>query len=182
MRVIDKFEEWVMTLMLVLMTGLSFTQVVLRYVFDGGFSWALELTSVFFAILIFIGISYGVRVGAHIGVDALVKLLPVPKRRVVAMVSVLLVMLYVGLVLAGSYEYVSKMAMVGIELDDLPIERWKVLAVMPLGYALVGFRFLQILQKLLTGQADSLSLADEAADAMHLRASDDDTITAGVRS
>jgi TRAP-type C4-dicarboxylate transport system permease small subunit len=67
MRVIDKFEEWVISLMLLLMTGLAFTQVVLRYVFNGGFTWALELTSVFFAIMIFIGISYGVRVGAHIG-------------------------------------------------------------------------------------------------------------------
>jgi C4-dicarboxylate transporter DctQ subunit len=175
MRVIDKFEEWVISLMLLLMTGLAFTQVVLRYVFNGGFTWALELTSVFFAIMIFIGISYGVRVGAHIGVDALVKLLPSQTRRVVAIVAVLLVMVYVALVLAGSYEYVSKMA-------DMPIERWKVLAVMPLGYALVGLRFLQILYKLITGDIDGLSLADEAADAMHLKADDSAFDASGARS
>ncbi|MFT6765975.1 MAG: C4-dicarboxylate transporter DctQ subunit, partial [Burkholderiaceae bacterium] len=81
-----------------------------------------------------------------------------------------------------SYEYVSKMAAVGIELDDMPIERWKVLAVMPLGYALVGLRFLQILYKLITGEIDSLSLADEAADAMHLKADDSAFDTTGARS
>jgi C4-dicarboxylate transporter DctQ subunit len=182
MRVIDKFEEWVISLMLLLMTGLAFTQVVLRYVFNGGFTWALELTSVLFAIMIFVGISYGVRVGAHIGVDALVKLLPSQTRRVVAIVAVLLVMVYVALVLAGSYEYVSKMAAVGIELDDMPIERWKVLAVMPLGYALVGLRFLQILYKLITGDIDGLSLADEAADAMHLKTDDSAFDASGARS
>ncbi|MDP4609113.1 MAG: TRAP transporter small permease [Burkholderiaceae bacterium] len=182
MRVLDKFEEWVISLMLLLMTALSFTQVVLRYVFNGGFTWALELTTVFFAIMIFVGISYGVRVGAHIGVDALVKLLPERPRRAVAIVSVLLIMVYVGLVLSGSYVYVSKMAMVGIELEDMPIERWKVLAVMPFGYALVGFRFLQIFYKLVTGHISSLSLADEAADAMHLRAQDDAFETTGARS
>jgi hypothetical protein len=68
-------------LMLAAMTGLTFTQVVLRYVFNSGFTWALEMTGLFFAVMIFVGISYGVRVGAHIGVDALVKLLPSPVRR-----------------------------------------------------------------------------------------------------
>ena len=63
----------------------------------------------------------------------------------------LLSLVYVGFVLVGSLEYVNKMRMVGIELEDMPIERWKVLAVMPIGYILVGFRFSQILFNLVTG-------------------------------
>jgi TRAP-type C4-dicarboxylate transport system permease small subunit len=74
MKILDYFEEWVMSLMLLGMTALSFMQVVRRYVFNTGFSWTLELTMVLFAFMIFLGISYGVRVGAHIGVDALVSL------------------------------------------------------------------------------------------------------------
>ncbi len=52
------------------MTLLTFIQVVARYVFNYSFVWALELNGVLFAWLIFIGMSYGVRVGAHIGIDA----------------------------------------------------------------------------------------------------------------
>jgi C4-dicarboxylate transporter DctQ subunit len=44
-----------------------------------------------------------------------------------------------------------------------------VLIVMPIGYALIGLRFSQILWNLATGKTDSLHLADEAADAMKLR-------------
>jgi C4-dicarboxylate transporter DctQ subunit len=80
MRWLDRLEEWIVISMLAAMTGLTFLQVVLRYVFNSGFTWALEMTTIFFAVMIFVGISYGVRVGAHIGVDALVKLMPSPVR------------------------------------------------------------------------------------------------------
>jgi len=170
MRWIDRLEEWIVMLMLAAMTGLTFVQVVLRYVFNSGFTWALELTTVFFAVMIFVGVSYGVRVGAHIGVDALVRLMPPGLRRGVSIVVVLLCLLYSGIVIYGAYEYVSKMKMVGVELEDLPIPVWVVRSVLPLGYALMAFRFLQVLWKLITGQSDSLHLADEAADALKLKA------------
>ncbi len=57
------------------MTCVTFAQVVARYVFNYSFVWALELVTYLFAWLIFLGMAYGVRVGAHIGVDALVKTL-----------------------------------------------------------------------------------------------------------
>jgi len=44
------------------------------------------------------------------------------------------------------------------------------LAVMPLGYLLTGWRFIQILIGLVTGKTDSLHLADEAAEALKLKA------------
>ncbi len=173
MKILNRLEEWIISLMLLAMTGLTFLQVVMRYVFNSGFTWALELTTVFFAIMIFVGVSYGVRVGSHIGVDALVKLLPAGKRKAVALLAVALSLVYVGFILTGSMQYVLKMKDVGIELEDMSIERWQVLAVMPLGMALTGFRFLQIFYDLITGRADSLRLADEAAEAMGLKATED---------
>ena len=173
MKMLNRLEEWIVSLMLLAMTGLTFLQVVMRYVFNSGFTWALELTTVFFAVMIFVGVSYGVRVGSHIGVDALVKLLPAGKRKAVALLAVALSLVYVGFILTGSMQYVLKMKDVGIELEDMSIERWQVLAVMPLGMALTGFRFLQIFYDLITGRADSLRLADEAAEAMGLKATED---------
>lgn len=172
MKFLDHLEEWIVALMLAAMTGLTFLQVVMRYVFNSGFSWALELTTVFFAFMIFVGISYGVRVGSHIGVDALVKKLGHDARRNVSILAVLLCLLYVGFVLTGASIYVLKMKEVGIEFEDMPIERWQVLAVMPLGYLLTGWRFVQILTGLITGKTETLTLADEAAEAMKLKAED----------
>lgn len=174
MKILDRLEEWIISLMLFAMTALAFMQVVRRYVFNTGFSWTLELTGVLFAFMIFVGISYGVRVGSHIGVDALVNLLSPGKKRAVSIIAVLLSLVYVGFVLVGATEYVGKMREIAVELEDMPIERWKVLIIMPIGYCLVGFRFLQILWNLVTGKTDSLHLADEAADAMKLKAQEAD--------
>ena len=69
-RAIDQVEEALIAFLLTVMTLVSFTQVVARYVFNFSFVWALELVTFLFAWLIFLGISYGVRVGSHIGVDA----------------------------------------------------------------------------------------------------------------
>jgi C4-dicarboxylate transporter DctQ subunit len=172
-KILDRIEEWIMSLMLLAMTSLAFMQVVQRYVFNAGFSWTLELTSVCFAIMIFVGISYGVRVGSHIGVDALVRLLPDRVRRGTAIVAVLLCLVYVAFVMVGATTYVGKMMEVGIEFEDMPIERWQVLIVMPIGYTMVAFRFLQVLWNLLSGKTTSLHLADEAAEALKLKATED---------
>jgi len=102
MKILDHLEEWIIGTMLAAMTFLTFLQVVMRYVFNSGFSWALELSTVFFAFMIFVGISYGVRVGSHIGVDALVKMLGHNMRRNVSILAVLLSLLYVGFVLTGA--------------------------------------------------------------------------------
>jgi C4-dicarboxylate transporter DctQ subunit len=169
LKVLDKLEELIVVVMLALMTLLTFSQVVMRYGFNRGWSWALELTTVFFAVMIFVGISYGVRVGAHIGVDALVKKLPSGARRATSIVVVLLCLLYAGLVIVGSWTYVSKMKAVGVELEDLPIQIWVVRSILPLGYALLTLRFLQVLWALIKGTSDSLHLGDEVAEAMKLK-------------
>ena len=169
MKILDRLEELIIMTMLALMTLLTFTQVVMRYGFNSGYTWALELTGLFFAVMIFVGVSYGVRVGAHIGVDALVKLMPSGPRRATSIVVVLLCLLYAGLVIYGSWIYVSKMREVGIELEDLPLPIWIARSILPLGYALLALRFGQVLWALVTGKSDSLHLGDEVAEAMKLK-------------
>lgn len=170
MKFLDRLEEWIVAVMLVAMTVLSFVQVVLRYVFNGGFTWTLELTTLMFSVMIFVGISYGIRVGAHIGIDALVSKLAPGPRRAMSIVVTLLCLLYAGLVLYGSLIYVSKMRLVGIEMQDLPIPVWMARSILPLGYGLLTLRLLQVLWRLLSGRTTTFTLGDEAADALKLRA------------
>ena len=169
MKILDKLEELIVVVMLAAMTLLTFTQVVMRYGFNSGWTWALELTTVFFAVMIFVGISYGVRIGAHIGIDAVVSRLPTGVRRAVSIGVVLLCLLYAGLVIYGSWIYVAKMKVVGVELEDMAIPIWVVRAILPIGYALLTFRFLQVLWALIKGTSTSLHLGDEVAEAMKLK-------------
>lgn len=172
MRWIERVEEAVIAFLLAAMTLITFTQVIARYVFNYSFVWAVELTGVLFGGLIFIGMAYGVRVGAHIGIDAFVKLLRPRAARVVTMVATLLCLLYAGIVLVGGLTYVQKIFAVGIEMQDLPIAQWVPRAVLPLGFALLALRFGQLLWRLARGD-DVHLLGDEAQDALKLQHNED---------
>ncbi len=158
--------------LLAVMTLIIFMQVVARYIFNYSYVWALETVTYLFAALIFFGMSYGVRVGAHIGIDLLVKSLGPRGARFAGAIAAALCMLYSGIVLYGSIVYVHKMYSIGILAQDLPIEQWIPRMVLPIGFTLLGIRFAQIFYRIVTGKEGGLHLADEAAEALKLRMSD----------
>ena len=173
MRLLEHLEEGLITFLMAAMTLITFMQVIARYVFNYNFVWALELTGVMFAWLIFIGMSYGVRVGAHIGVDALVKSLGSKAARAVGSLAAALCILYALLVAFGSFQYVQKMYDVGILMQDLPVQSWIPRAILPIEFLLLAFRFSQVLWRLATGQ-DANLLGDEAKEALKLRQDEPD--------
>lgn len=162
---LERIEEGLIAFLLAAMTLITFAQVVARYVFNYSFVWALELTTWIFGGLIFIGISYGVRVGAHIGVDAVVKLLPAKLARAVTIMAIMLCIIYSAIVFTGGWVYVSKMYEINILAQDIPIPQWIPRLVLPIGFALLIFRFSQVLFGILRGKDASL-LGDEVADAL----------------
>lgn len=163
-----QLEEGLIAFLLAAMTLITFAQVIARYVFNYSFVWALELTTFIFGGLIFLGMSYGVKKGAHIGVDALVRILPASTARIVAIIATLLCLLYAGIVFTGGWIYVNKMYQIGILAQDIPIPQWVPRVVMPLGFALLFLRFFQVLVNLLRGKEAHL-LGDEAKDALKLQ-------------
>ena len=168
MRLLKYFEEGAITFLMAGMTLLTFMQVIARYVFNYSFVWVLEATGIMFAWLIFIGMSYGVRVGAHIGVDAAVKLLGVKAARVVGAIAALLCIAYALIVAYGSYQYVYKIYTVGILMQDIPVQTWIPRIILPVGFLLLAFRFLQVFWQLINGR-DAHLLGDEAVDALKLQ-------------
>ena len=168
MRWLEHLEEGLITFLMAAMTLITFMQVVARYVFNYSFVWALEVTGVMFAWLIFTGMSYGVRVGAHIGVDAFVRTLGPKTQRIVGSLAAVLCIAYAVIVVIGGYQYVKKMYDVGILMQDVPIQQWIPRVILPIGFALLAIRFGQVLFRLATGREAHL-LGDEAKDALKLK-------------
>lgn len=75
-NLVTKLEETFLSLLLVAMTLLVFVEVVMRFGFNTGIHWAQEMTLLLAAWFVLYGASYGIKVGAHIGVDVFVKMLP----------------------------------------------------------------------------------------------------------
>lgn len=183
-RAIDQIEETLIALLLGLMTLVTFANVVARYVFNDNILWALETTVFLFAWLVLLGASYLVKTTAHLGVDVLVNLASPGLRRAMALVSVVCCLAFSILLLVGAWQYWSPFIgrQVWYEVNDIPmpaflqflsdwlnegeayekVPRFIPYFALPLGMALLTFRFLQAGWRIFTGAQDTLIAAHEA--------------------
>jgi C4-dicarboxylate transporter DctQ subunit len=99
------FEETAIAVMLGLMVLVTFANVVLRYLFNASLIWGLEVTLILFAWLVIFGISYGIRVTMHLGVDALTGSLTPTPRKALAVFAALVSLAYALLLLKGAWDY-----------------------------------------------------------------------------
>lgn len=183
-RITDAIEETLIAFFLGAMTLLTFANVIFRYVFNDNILWALELTVFMFAWMVLVGASYGVKKHFHIGVDVIINVVSEPKRKILALLAAAGCLAFSILLLVGSWNYwypfVTERAW--YETDDIPMpemfqfladwlnegERYEKLPrfipyfALPLGMALLTFRFVQITWQIATGKLDRLIAGHEA--------------------
>ena len=104
-RFVHEAEETFIAIILGLMTIITFGNVILRYVFNSGWIWGLEVTSALFAWLVLFGMSYAVKVTAHLGVDAVISVVPKRAARIMVLISAACCIIYAALLMKGAWDY-----------------------------------------------------------------------------
>lgn len=104
-KVVHEFEETMIALLLGLMTLVTFINVVMRYGYNSQLIWGLELVLVLFAWLVLFGISYGFKIVAHLGVDAVLNLVGPGPRKVMGILAATVCLIYALLLLKGGWDY-----------------------------------------------------------------------------
>lgn len=102
---VDRIEETLIALLLGLMTLVTFANVIARFGFNSNILWALELTVFMFGWLVLLGASYAVKKHSHLGVDAILNMLPPAGTRILALISVACCLAFSLLLLKGAYDY-----------------------------------------------------------------------------
>jgi C4-dicarboxylate transporter DctQ subunit len=87
--------------------------------------------------------SYGVRTQAHIAVDLVTSRLPKGTKRGVEIFALVLALTYCALMIYGGAAFVARLHELGNAARDIPLPRWLLTAVLPLGFGLLGVRLLQ---------------------------------------
>ncbi len=141
-RLLHQLEESILSILLVFMTILVFAEVIARFVFNHGISWAQELTLIINSWMVLLGASYCIREKAHIGVEFLTDKLDGMAARAVAVIALIACLIYSGIFLYGSMSFVWKDFKLNIELEDLPIPTWVPASALVVGLALIAVRFL----------------------------------------
>jgi C4-dicarboxylate transporter, DctQ subunit len=151
---IDRIEEGAMAFFLAFMTLLTFAQVVLRYGFNTGFVWSLEATVYAFCWLVIIGMAYGVRTGGHIAANILVSRFEGRNRQVLGLIATMLCLAYAGLLLYGSITLLERLMKLGHNARDLPVPRWFLTSILPIGFALLFYRLLEVAWQIFKGDRE----------------------------
>jgi TRAP-type C4-dicarboxylate transport system permease small subunit len=134
-------EESALALFLGAIIVLSAFQIVLRNFFDAGYIWIDPLLRALVLWVTFLGALAATSRGRHIAIDVVSRLLPGAGRRLLARSTAFIAgSICVALANAG-YEYI------GLEREFsshafLGLPTWAVQIILPVGFALLAFRFL----------------------------------------
>ena len=134
-------------------------------------TWSVALTKAMFGWLIFVGLAWGVRIGAHIGIDLLVRQFNPANQRRVAILALVICLGYCALMAYSSEQWVATLYSVGTGAEDLDrfgIQQWHIVMIVPIGFALMFLRFLQVFIRVVQGKQQGLGLHSEVDDAVKL--------------
>ncbi|MCE9679435.1 TRAP transporter small permease [Shewanella sp. AS1] len=193
-RLLSHLEEGILNSLISAMTILVFVEVIARFFFNTGFLWIQELTLTLCGWFVLFGMSYGVKVGAHIGVDAFVSKLPPKGRKYTALLAVTICIIYCIMFLIGSWDYLAKMYQIGVPMEDLDVPHfivnlldadqawelfridsedpaiplWLSQSILLIGFLMLTWRLIELGIAILRNQMDGFYLADEAKESLHL--------------
>jgi len=172
MKILDRLEELLIAFLISGATLIIFAAVVHRFLASWNIafiqdaalainmSWAQELCIIMFVWMAKFGAAYGVRTGIHVGVDVLINRLSDDKRRHFVLFGLLSGVVFTGIVTTlgarfvwengAHYAFVHAMGQSTADMfpgpttPDLEWQTWVVYSAIPLGTALMCFRFMQV--------------------------------------
>lgn len=151
-KVIDNIEEIICIIALSLMTILTFSNVVTRYVFNFSMNFAEEISTYLFVLLSLFGASIAAKRGAHLGFTLLAEHVPPIVARIFEIISALCgvafaaVIFYYGILMTIT-QYNRGQLSLGVQIPE-----WIYGSFVPLGSLFLMIRFIELLIKAIKGE------------------------------
>lgn len=128
-----------------LVCGLIFLQVILRFLFNSGFSWGEEIARFIFVWSVFLSVPYITRNSKHVAIAVLRDIMPDKVKKITAILVDITVIFFAAVMLYSSIKNVHFTAIYLDRATSLDISmNWLFLAPV-IGYALMVIRSVQVL-------------------------------------
>jgi TRAP-type C4-dicarboxylate transport system permease small subunit len=151
-----KFLELLVVVCMVAMVIMVFGNVILRYAFNSGISVSDEMSRYFFIWLTYIGAMLAMHEGGHLGVDTLIKHLPILGKKVCLFLSESLMLFCNVLFFMGTFE------MHELQVSNVsPVVGISMIWIYGIGYivsVVMGIINLNVLFRLITGRLSEAEL------------------------
>lgn len=154
--------EILIAIFLALMVIFTFSNVVLRYVFDSGFAWSEEISRLCFIYLVYLGAIVAARDNAHLMVDALISRVPKKAQKVIYVAIQGITIWLLSMLVRGSWQWAMMK-----KSDVWPITQFPVFLINIAG-AVLGVSYIAIciinLVRLIVGKEDPMVLLEPRRD------------------
>ncbi len=133
MNGLAKFEEIVMSVILSVVTIITFANVVVRYCTDGQFAWSEELTINLFVLLIMMGCGLCAREGSLISLSLVYDYVPMKAKKVMVAIITLVNTAFYSLLLVTGFDKVLTQLASGKRTPSLMLPEWMFTIFLPIG-------------------------------------------------
>ena len=149
------FELMVLAGMLVVMSCLSFANVIMRYCFHNALSWSDEVCCYCLALSAFFALPCAVRLGVSIKVDTFTIMIPKSIQKVLGLICDVIMIICLVWLFKGSIEIAGNAAKVKQASPALGIPIANLYGIMAFGVALTIVRYVQQIYRVLTNKVDT---------------------------
>ena len=146
-KFLNNIEEFIIVPLVAVMIAVVILQVIFRFILKGSLSWSEELARYLMVWVTFVGASIGVKRGAHIGVEALVIVLPKKTQIIIKYLGIILVVVFCIVVFSASLGILRNQIVNRQVSPAMRIPMWWAYAAIPVGTFFMGIRFIQTLFK-----------------------------------
>jgi TRAP-type C4-dicarboxylate transport system permease small subunit len=136
----EYLEEYILILLSIFTVVIVFTQVFMRYVLGDSLTWSEEIARYLFIWMIYIGVSYGVKKGKHLGVDAFPMMFEKKGKLIIDMIATISFFVFAVVITYFSFDIVLRVTRESAVLE-LPMG-W-VYAAPVVGMTLTAIRLIQ---------------------------------------
>ncbi|WP_416147075.1 TRAP transporter small permease [Salipaludibacillus sp. HK11] len=135
-----KFEVIVLSWSIIIISIMTFGNVVNRQITGRSWSFAAEISEISIIMATFVGISYAARKGRHISMSAFFDMAPKKIKKFLSIVNPLVTAIMLFVLSYYAYEYTAGQTRV---TSSLEIPYWMMVGIMPIGFFLGGVQFLR---------------------------------------
>jgi len=140
---LDKFEDYSVTALYMVMVVVIFLQVFFRFVVKASLPWSEELARYIMAWAVFIGASIAAKEGAHIGIDSIVTRLPKKMERYIRTFAMVLSFLFSVILVYLAALIIQFLMKTGQKTPAMMIPMWIAYFSVLFGSVLMSIRFCQ---------------------------------------
>ena len=142
---LGKIEDIIFAICMIIMTSLTFANVIARYVFSASFSFSEEITTYLFVMLSLIGSAAAARRKAHLGFTAILDLLPKGLQRAIQTMSYALATFFSAALFWYGISMVQSQIFHGQVTAGMQWPEWIFGSFVPLGAFFITIEFLFLL-------------------------------------